>query len=47
MGILGKEMLCSSSIVNPGMLSLTLPRPSEGMRHCLDAMILTGDVVLP
>lgn len=47
MGILGKEMLCSSSIVNPGMLSLTLPRPSEGMGHRLDAMILTGDVVLP
>lgn len=40
--ILGKEMLCFSSIVKPDVFSLTLPRPLAGMGHSWDATVLTG-----
>lgn len=45
--ILGKEMLCSSSIVKPDVFSLTLPRPLAGMGHSWDAAALTGCVGPP
>lgn len=42
--ILGKEMLCSFSVVKPDVFSLTLPRPLAGMGHSWDAAALTGCV---